>query len=287
MKKLFLFLWLPLLFFSCVKEPNIITMEDYNNRNAKLYYYYSKDYYNTKFYPQIATATITDTALIISASYEDVNGYYDDFNISIYTKNLTVDTTYFNSNDYNNWGITTSNDSYYDFSNYTEYTQENNSPDNYLVISEINSVNETISGMFYVNFYYGYFNELPYSNVVDSNFMLYSFALTPSNLNPNITYFVDRDEITYRAYYGSYYLEFILRSQYNGIHNFSQYYDLRYPVYTDNNNSLNTYDDPYGTYTVSDYIMNNHNYKKVVINAEIKNAYGYTFNIQNAELLIY
>ena len=181
---------------------------------------------------------------------------------------------------------------------YTGHTQAHNNSDGYLNISEIDKVNNTVSGEFDFLSFNGKFNKLSYKDSFDEYFISNTakVSLYDNTDNLNLSGNYAASFVTYSGtnsvgiYFDNMRLS-ISPSTYPGSFDFENTYMY---LYTDYKNSDNKYTHPQGTYTVSDTIINNHDYRKIIIDAHFAylddddyyNENNVILHI-NSEILIY
>lgn len=295
MRNLIGFIILLFILNSCVKEPNLISAQELQKQNAKLYCY---DSYDRKYYPDINIATLNDSAIAISVQFENINSYRE-LNFTMFTSKINVGKTFFNGSNYRDWAV-----SIYDTYNFS-YSRENNNSGDFLEITEIDRVNKTISGNFKINTIfpnelYGEINKLPYSAQY-SKYDIISSIKIQLDINDNdqtLSSFYNRFYIT--AFHSKIdaYIDQNIQLEFNkpfalGTHDFSyQDNELKLHTYKEASNMVSRYYYyPVGTYTMSELIINEHKYKKIVIDAYLSkysNSYlDQHLELNNVEILIY
>ena len=281
MKFLIWISFLALLLNSCVDKPEVISYEQYKRLNAKMYYYENDTI--TKYYPDIAEATLNDSVLIISGMHKENNWF------SLNTKKLITGTTYFNEFQYEN-GTDPNCALLIKVKNSYENEYLYCPPYSFLEITEINSKDKTISGRFKIDDIDTYFNNLPYSSSINPTYITQSCYLKVIDTNNSYytgTYNTNRIDKPKSIIYSNFKYNKVFQSQFyykeNGTHTFTS----KDHMYFSYENGDMKYSDPTnGTYVISDTIINKHSYKKYRFYMTLSNS-NKTIQIKDGELLLY
>ena len=274
---------------SCSTEPNIISQDEYIASQSKLYIY-SSSAHEKKIVPTVSTAII-NSGIYMSIKKEDVEEYSSNgIYLSLFVDDLSLKRTDFNYDDYSNRTV-----NHWAMYGYRLGIYDLEHDNSYFTLTELDQVNKTISGEFIVNRVEGFFDKLPYSGSLNSDFIYQEANLDIFDYS-GFTYYTGSyktNEITQDSY-GGFRIKFPYKrtlscsfdNSTNGTYSFTTDDDISFSspyggVYYDSVQS--------GTYTISDYQIYGHKYKKYTFNL-LLSASTYTnksIQINNASILVY